>query len=225
MRNGRFWPGGCALPDLSSLSLLSSYGYWWKAPCKSIDDPMPPCQSVSSVRKIPARLTAAFLCLAIAGCAGQIQTRIEARGALSPGSPVMIAIAPGPDATPARTGDLARDLAAAGLAVLPDAAITIDIGVGIRPAAVSIWPGQDDTPGALSVMRKARGKGCVPETFRVTLSAVDRDSARTIAYGSAEETRCRAAPDDVMPALVRQAVMALVSSRPGLRIVKRPDRR
>lgn len=188
--------------------------------------------SVSTIRNAPARLTAAvFLSLAVTGCVDRIETRIGAQGSLPPGAQVMIAQgreergeAGGEDAPSALTGDLARELTAAGLAVAPDAALTIDMGVGVRPAAVGVWPGQDNDPGALSPSRHIHGKGCAPQIFRVTLSAVDRASARTVAHASAEESHCGSAPAEIMPALVRQAVVALVSARPGVRIVKRPGK-
>ncbi len=160
-----------------------------------------------------------WLGLAMAGCAGPIETRAGLSGAALPAN-AAIALnvshgQQGPLVDEVRRA-VAGQLARQGHREAQDGTARVVIAFTVRPAAIEVLSARNEV---LSAAKRRRAlQNCADRTFRLTLVA--EGIGETASRAWAEEYHCKAAPGASIGPLAAQAVAALVgkgSAHPVLR--------
>lgn len=151
-------------------------------------------------------IVAGGLLLVSAGCTGHIETRASATGDRLPGQARVAPVQ--------QDARLAEALKAEGFVVDSDAGVLLDLGISDRPASVAI-------DGQSAARKRHFLQQCPYHIFRVTLSAIDRESGAVIVRAGVEEHHCRAKIDAVAPLLIRRAVVTLRDGAGSGRVSRR----
>lgn len=149
-----------------------------------------------------------FGLLAMAGCAGPIETRSGLTGAgLPANASVALAVSheqKGPLVDEVRRA-VAEQLALQGHPVAEDGAARVIVGFAEHPASLEVLTAKGEVLSAAK--RRKALQNCADRTFRLTLVA--EGAGETPSRAWAEEYHCKAAPGASIGPLAAQAVAAL----------------
>lgn len=150
----------------------------------------------------------AAMALALAGCAGPVETVAGSTGTVPPRLAVAIVSAPdlnGPAAVQARVA-VAQALTGQGYVIDPNAQALVTVGLAERDAVVAIGA----PAGGISAGKKQRLlQNCADRTQRLTLAFYAGPDAEPV-RAFAEEHHCSAALAESLPSLAARAVDGLL---------------
>ncbi len=157
----------------------------------------------------------------VAGCAGQIETRITTQA--GPAQPDNQTYSFG--SVSEQENDLhqtARELVdsalkSRGYSSAENAAVLVDLTLADRPADISITVGEDTEQTLLAEVKEQKPlQSCKDREHRLTISIADRVTGTSLYSGSAAEYHCKGTVEESLPHLVRGA-MAEFGSGTGTR--------
>ena len=152
--------------------------------------------------------------MAVAGCAGPIETRVQSHQLIPAVEQKGFAWSP-IDPIANRDTALARDLvdkllAQKGYQQAPDAAILVHVALADRPADIAIDAGDDKTVRPLVAAKEQKSfQSCKDREHRLTVSLFDQSRGQKLYSGSASEYHCNGTIAQSLPFLVDAALSGL----------------
>ncbi|PHR14252.1 MAG: hypothetical protein COA41_17740 [Sphingopyxis sp.] len=152
--------------------------------------------------------------MAVAGCAGPIETRVQSQQLVPAVEQKGFAWSP-IDPIANRDTELARDLVGKSLVEkgyqqTPDATILVHVALADRPANIAIDAGDDKAVQPLVPAKRQKSfQSCKDREHRLTVSLFDQRRRQKLYSGSAAEYHCKGTIAQSLPFLVNAALSGL----------------
>lgn len=152
--------------------------------------------------------------VAVSGCAGPIQTRVQTHQVIA--APVQKKFTTSPvDAVANRDLAMARDMVAKSLSERgyessPDASILLHVALSNRPADIAVDAGAENAEQSISAAKKQKTfQSCKDREHRLTVSLFDQVRGNKLYSGSAAEYHCKGTIAQSLPHLIDSALSGL----------------
>ncbi|ASK89738.1 hypothetical protein [Sphingorhabdus sp. SMR4y] len=152
--------------------------------------------------------------LAVSGCAGPIQTRVQTHQLVAPSEQKTFTTSP-VDAVANRDLVDARDLVTQslerrGYISSSNASILVHVALADRPADIAVEAGTDKAAQSITPAKKQkRFQSCKDREHRLTVSLFDQVRGRKLYSGSAAEYHCKGTIAQSLPHLIDSALSGL----------------
>ncbi len=152
--------------------------------------------------------------MAVSGCAGPIETRVQTHQ-ITPAAEQKQFTISSKDAVMNRDLALANELVAKSLTERgyqssPDASILVHVALSDRPADIAVNAGEKDAEQSIAAAkRQKRFQSCRDQEHRLTISLFDQARGTMLYSGNAAEYHCNGTIAQSLPFLINSALSGL----------------